>query len=164
MLIYNAKSDKISKMQLCNSNPQIHDTISINLLFECVKTVEFNFNSHVFLIMYQEIRFLNQVACFLNQEERPFLTVLFPRETENEHTGWNSRWLLIVPIFQMQMNFSKVWSPFCSSARTVWTKIYRWGARTISCKTSRGIPTHYAGDVWSSYGVGSGDWLRIWNL
>ena len=40
------------------------DTISINLLFECVKVVEFNFNSHVFLVMYQDIRFLNQDACF----------------------------------------------------------------------------------------------------
>ena len=29
------------------------------------------------------------------------------------------------------------------------------GARIISCKTSRGISTHFAGDVWSSYGVGS---------
>ena len=46
------------------------DTISINLLFECVKIVEFNFNSHVFLVLYQDIRFLNQDACFLNQEER----------------------------------------------------------------------------------------------
>ena len=69
-----AKSDKISKMQLIII--QIHkftikiDTISINLLFECVKIVEFIFNSHVFLVMYQDIRFLNKDACFLNQEER----------------------------------------------------------------------------------------------
>ena len=69
-----AKSDNISKkMQLYI---QIHkftikiDTISINLLFECVKVVEFNFNSHVFLVMYQDLRFVNQDACFLNQEER----------------------------------------------------------------------------------------------
>ena len=52
------------------------DTISINSLFECVKIVEFNFNSHVFLVMYQEILFVNQDACFLNQEERrQFLTM-----------------------------------------------------------------------------------------
>ena len=52
--------------------------ICINLIFECVKIVEFNFNSHVFLVMYQEICFpkqdacffLNQDVCFLNQEER----------------------------------------------------------------------------------------------
>ena len=30
---------------------------------------------------------------------------------------------------------------------------HRWGARRISCKASRGISTHFAGDVWSSYGV-----------
>ena len=50
---------KISKMQLYNSNYKFTfkiDTISINLLFECVKIVEFNFNSHVFLVMYQEER------------------------------------------------------------------------------------------------------------
>ena len=28
------------------------DTISINLVFECVKIVEFNFNSHVILILF----------------------------------------------------------------------------------------------------------------
>ena len=67
---------KVTKYQRCNFTIQIHkftvkiDTISINLLFECVKIVEFNVNSHVFLVMYQDIRFLNQDACFLNQEER----------------------------------------------------------------------------------------------
>ena len=61
---------KVTKYQRCNFVIQIHkftlkiDTISINLLFECVKIVEFNFNYHEFLIIYQEIRFLNQVACF----------------------------------------------------------------------------------------------------
>ena len=30
------------------------------------------------------------------------------------------------------------------------------GARRISCKASRGISTHFSGDVWSSYGVGPG--------
>ena len=63
---------KVTIYQRCNFIIQIHkftikiDTISINLLFECVKVVEFNFNSHVF----QDIRFVNQDACFLNQEER----------------------------------------------------------------------------------------------
>ena len=33
---------------------------------------------------------------------------------------------------------------------------HRWGARRISCKASRGISTHFAGDVWSSYEVGPG--------
>ena len=47
----------------------------------------------------------------------------------------------------MQMNFSKVCSPSCSN-----------GARRISCKASRRISTHFAGDVyvWSGYGVGAG--------
>ena len=50
----------------CNFIIQIHkftikiDTISINLLFERVKIVEFNLNSHMFLVIYQDIRFLNQ--------------------------------------------------------------------------------------------------------
>ena len=67
---------KVTKYQRRNFIIQIHkftvkiDTISINLLFECVKNVESNFNSHLFLVMYQEILFVNQDACFLNQEER----------------------------------------------------------------------------------------------
>ena len=75
---------KVTKYQRCNFIIQIHkftikiNTICINLLFECVKIVEFNFNSHVFLVMYQEICFpkqdacffLNQDVCFLKQEER----------------------------------------------------------------------------------------------
>ena len=67
---------KVTKYQRCNFIIQIHqftikiDKININLLFECVKIVEFNFNSHVFLVVYQDIRFLNQDACSLNQEER----------------------------------------------------------------------------------------------
>ena len=54
-------SPKVTKYQRCNFIIQIHkytikiDTISINLLFECVKIIEFNFNSRVFLVMYQEI-------------------------------------------------------------------------------------------------------------
>ena len=51
-------TSKVTKYQRCNFVIQIHkftikfDTICINLLFECVKIVEFNFNSHVFLVMY----------------------------------------------------------------------------------------------------------------
>ena len=77
----NSATPKVTKYQGCNFIIQIHkftikiDTISINLLFEYVKIVKSNFNSHVFLVMYQDIRFVNQDACFLNQEERrQFLT------------------------------------------------------------------------------------------
>ena len=52
-------------MQLYNII-QIHQ-ITINLLFGCVKIVEFNFKSHIF---HQETHFLNQDASFLNQEGR----------------------------------------------------------------------------------------------
>ena len=41
----------------------------INLLFECVKIVEFNLISHVFLVMYQEIRLLNQDTHFRSRRE-----------------------------------------------------------------------------------------------
>ena len=67
---------KVTKYQRCIFIIQIHqftikiDKININLLFECVKIVEFNFSSHVFYVMYQETRFLNQDAWFLNQEGR----------------------------------------------------------------------------------------------
>ena len=72
----NYATPQVTKYQRCNFIIHIHkftvkiDTISINLLFECVKIVEFNFNSHVFLVMYQEILFVNEDVCFLNQEER----------------------------------------------------------------------------------------------
>ena len=74
---------KVTKYQRFNFIIQIHqftikiDKININLLFECVKIVEFNFNSHVFHVMYQETRFLNQDACFLNQEGRRQLLIIF---------------------------------------------------------------------------------------
>ena len=61
---------KVTKYQRCNFIIQIHqftikiDKININLLYECVKIVEFNFNSHVFHVMYQETRFLNQGCMF----------------------------------------------------------------------------------------------------
>ena len=83
----------MTKYQRCNSTIQIHkltvkiDTISINLLFECVKIIEFNFNSHVFLVMYQEILFVNEDVCFLNQEERrQFLIIsVSERDWKREH-------------------------------------------------------------------------------
>ena len=62
------------------------DKINISLLFECVKIVEFNFNSHVFHVMYQETRFLNQDACFLNQEGRRQLLISFVSERD-----WNRK-------------------------------------------------------------------------
>ena len=74
---------EVTKYQRCNFIIQIHqftikiDKININLLFECVKIVEFNFNSHVFHVMYQETRFLNQDACFLNQEGRRQFLISF---------------------------------------------------------------------------------------
>ena len=67
---------KVTKYQRCNFIIQIHqftikiDKININLLFECVKILEFNFNSRVFHVMYQETRILNQDVCFLIQEGR----------------------------------------------------------------------------------------------
>ena len=73
----------MTKYQRFNFIIQIHqftikiDKININLLFECVKIVEFDFNSLVFHVMYQETRFLNQDACFLNQEGRRQLLISF---------------------------------------------------------------------------------------
>ena len=129
------------------------DTISINLLFECVKIVEFIFNSHVFLVMYQDIRFLNKDACFLNQEERRQLLIssVSERDWKREH----KLELLIVSIFQMQVKFLKVCPPFCSTTGTVSKKIPMGGTQT-----SRGISTPFVwfvGDVRSSYGVGPGE-------
>ena len=77
---------KVTKYQRFNFVIQIHqftikiDKININLLFECVKIVEFNFNSRVFYVMYQETRFLNQDACFLNQEGRRQFLISFVSE------------------------------------------------------------------------------------
>ena len=112
---------KVTKSgQRCKFVIQIHkftfkiDTISINLLFECVKIVEFNFNSHVFLVMYQDVRFLNK------KERRQFvISSVSERDWKREHRLE----LLIVSIFQMQVKFSKVCSPFCSTAGTVSKKI-----------------------------------------
>ena len=78
----------VTKYQRCNFIIQIHqftikiDKININLLVECVKIVEFNVNSHVFHVMYQETRFLNQDACFLNQEGRRQFLISFVSERD----------------------------------------------------------------------------------
>ena len=76
-------TSKVTKYQRCNFVIQINqitieiDKININLLFECVNIVEFNFNSHMFHVIYQETRFLNQDSCFLNQEGRQQLLISF---------------------------------------------------------------------------------------
>ena len=83
---------KVTKYQRCDFTIQIHqitikiDKINVNLLFECVKIVEFNFNSHVFHVMYQETRFLNQDACFLNQEGRRQFLISFVSKRD-----WNTK-------------------------------------------------------------------------
>ena len=80
----------MTKYQRCNFIIQIHqftikiDKINISLLFECVKIVDFNFNSHVFHVIYQETRFLNQGARFLNQEGRRQLLISFVSERDWE--------------------------------------------------------------------------------
>ena len=82
----NDATPKVTKYQRFNFIIQIHqftikiDKININLLFECVKIVEFNFNSLVFHVMYQETRFLNQDARFLNQEGRRQFFISFVSE------------------------------------------------------------------------------------
>ena len=109
-----AKSDKISKMQ----------QFCINLLFECVKIVEFNLISYVFLVMYQEIRLLN----FLDREER--LQFLISSVSKRD-------WKLAHRLeFKMVSNpfyipNANVCSPFCSSAGTVWTKMPMGGTQNF---------------------------------
>ena len=106
------------------------DTISINLLFECVKIVEFNFNSHEFLVMYQDVRFLNK------EERRQFvISSVSERDWKREHRLE----LLIVSIFQMQVKFSKVCSPFCSTAGTVSKKIPMGGTQNFLQDVKRNI-------------------------
>ena len=82
---------KVTKCQRCNFIIQIHqftikiDKINISLSYEYVKIVEFNFKSHVFHVMYQETRFLNQDACFLNQEGRRQLLISFVSERDSKN-------------------------------------------------------------------------------
>ena len=128
------------------------DTISINLLFECVKIVEFNFNSHEFLVMYQDVRFLNK------EERRQFLiSSVSEREWKREHRLDRSFWSFLYS--KCKWSFRRFALPFAALRRLCQRK-YRWGTRRISCKTSRGISTPFVwfvGDVWSSYGVGPGE-------
>ena len=95
LMTYCYVTPKVTKYQRCNFIIHIHKftikivTISINLLFECVRIVEFNFNSHEFLVMYRELEilFVNQDVCFLNQEERrQFLIIsVSERDWKREH-------------------------------------------------------------------------------
>ena len=139
-------SPKVTKYQRCNFIIQIHkytikiDTISINLLFECVKIVEFNVNSHVFLVMYQDIRFLNQDACFLNQEERrQFLIIsVSERDWKREHKlefkmASNRFYIPNVNEFFEDLISLLQHCEDCVKENT------NKGARRISCKASRGI-------------------------
>ena len=165
--------------------------------------------------MYQDIRFLNQDACFLNQEERRQFLIISVSERDwkrehrlefkmasdrfyipgipNEHFSQNwlynvvnaSRVLLLQPTLIFNFPGEKIpalhWYSKCkwifrrftlpfAAVRGLCERKYRWGARRISCKTSRGLSTHFVwfvGDVWSSYEVGPGEsalMLRIWNF
>ena len=74
----------------------------------------------MFLVMYQEIRLLNQGARFLDEEERIQFLISSVSETD-----WKRSHRLE---FKMVSNCfyipnANVCSPFCSSAGTVWTKI-----------------------------------------
>ena len=76
-------------------------------------------------------RFLNQDACFLNQEERRQFLISSFSERDWTQDG-------IVSIFQMQVRiFRRFALPF-APLRGLCERKYRWGARRISCKTSRG--------------------------
>ena len=87
-------------MKIYNSNPQIHYQDRYNyhqLAFECLKIVEFNFNSHVFLVMYQEIRFLNQDACKMQERRQFLMSSVSERDWKRERRLESfKRWLLIV--------------------------------------------------------------------
>lgn len=67
---------KETEYQRCNFIIQIYqitikiDKININLLFGFVKIVEFKISSHVFHVVYQEIRFLNQDAFFFKSRSK----------------------------------------------------------------------------------------------
>ena len=86
---------KVTKYQKGNFITEIHkftvkiDTISINLLFGCVKIVEFNFNSHAGISCHVSrcMFLLNQDVCFLNQEERRQILIssVSERDCKREH-------------------------------------------------------------------------------
>ena len=80
--------------------------------------------------MYQDIRFLNK------EERRQFLiSSVSERDWKREHRLE----LLIVSIFQMQVKFSKVCSPFCSTAGTVSKKIPMGGTQNFLQDVKRNI-------------------------
>ena len=159
----------MTKYQRCNFIIQIHkftvkiDTISINLLFECVMFVEFNFTSHVFLVMYQDIRFLNQDACFLNQEERrQFLIIsVSERDWKREHR------------LEFKMASVRFYIPNAREFFEGLISLLQHCGDCVKENTDGGhaefharrqeelrISTHFlwfVGDVWSSYEVGPGE-------
>ena len=137
---------KVTKYQRCNFIIQIHkftikiDTMSINLLFECVKIVEFNFNSRVFLVMYQEILFVNQDVCFLNQEERlQFLIIsVSERDWKRQH---KSKFKMASNRFYIP-NVNEFFEGLISLLQHCGDCVKEnthEGARRISCKASGGI-------------------------
>ena len=80
--------------------------------------------------MYQDVRFLNK------EERRQFLiSSVSERDWKREHRLE----LLIVSIFQMQVKFSKVCSPFCSTAGTVSKKIPMGGTQNFLQDVKRNI-------------------------
>ena len=102
--------------------------------------------------MYQEIRFANQDACFFkSRRETTVFDQLCFREGLKTRKGWNLRWLLIVSIFQMQVNFSKVCSPFCSTAGTEWKKILMGGTQNFLQDVKTNINALQC-DLWVMYG------------
>ena len=137
---------KVTKYQRCNFIIQIHkftikiDTMSINLLFECVKIVEFNFNSRVFLVMYQEILFVNQDVCFLYQKERwqSLIISVSERELKREHKlefKMTSNRFYIPNVNEF---FEGLISLLQHCGDCVKENTHE-GARRISCKASGGI-------------------------
>ena len=124
----------------CNFIIQIHkftikiETISINLLFERVKIVEFNLNSHMFLAIYQDIRFLNQdvnedarnvppppaprsVSIRSHLEFQPVVSFSVPLETELIKNGRLSSW------FKKQASWLDLQN-VCPETRGNWNKFY----------------------------------------
>ena len=112
----NYATPKVTKYRRCNIIIQIHkftikiDTISINLLFECVKIVESNFNSHVFLVMYQEILFANQQECF--SQYCPYIT------HKSHKVRWYSSWSLARNSVRPPSVFSFTQSPSAAKGRS----------------------------------------------
>ena len=87
----------------------------------------------------------------IKNRDDSFWSVLFPRGTENVNTVWNSRWLLIVSIFQMQENFTKVCSPFCCTVGTVWKKMPMGGHAEFLARRQEEYQRTLC-DLWVMYG------------